>query len=316
MKSTQQERCLEVLPRLGMSPDNVRKAFNFIFAPQRQSRKQTGDELTWDILIKDIRLAINGIATNRTKWKAPYREAYEEYLAILRQTKADIESARRSVMVVDPSNPDGPRLPATVHDVHAIAVKRNKKLGLDGPTCTASWQTWIDPSVRAALTLRFARIHQLELGGKGTPPRPFMGDNIKRNAKDMLARHRTMIKYNRERMADGATTHPTSTTYYGAVHLAALRQFELALERWETSFTLNQMIALTDPLPVNWHAMLEPAMRERLRRAEKDPGDIDTQGITSFYCERPATHAYDTPEDIAETKGEPTAPASTDADWD
>ena len=296
MKSTMQERCLEVLPRLGMTPDNVRRAFNFIFAPNSRGRKETGNELVWDALVKDIRTAINGIATNRTKWKPAYREAYEEYLALLRQTKLDIEAARRAVMVPDPDNPDGPKLPASVDDVHRRAVARNKKLGIDGPTCGATWQSWVDPAVRAALTNKFLRIHQLELSGKGTPPRPFMADNIRRNAKDMIARHRSMISHSRERLADGTTAHPTATTLYGALHLAALRQFERALEQWETKFVLNQMVALTDPLPVNWHAMLEPAMRERLRRAEKDPRDIDRQGLDSFYIEKGDTPAAPTAE--------------------
>ena len=300
MKSTAQERCLEVLPRLGMNPDNVRKAFNFIFAPSSKGRAETNAELVWDSLLKDIRAAINGVATNRTKWKAEYRDAYEDYLTVLRQTKVDIETARATVMMRDPDNPDGPRLPATVGDIHRRAVARNKKLGIDGPTCGMAWQTWVEPGVRAALTQRFERIHQLELAGKGTPPRPFMGDNIRRNAREMLAKHRTMIDNTRATLADGPTEHPTSTTLYGALHLAALRQFEIALDRWATEFKRNQHIALAEPLPVNWHAMLTPTMRERLRRAEKDPTDIDRQGLDSFYVE----------------KGEPPAAPTADADWD
>jgi hypothetical protein len=126
-----------------------------------------------------------------------------------------------------------------------------------------------------------------------------MGANIRRTAQGALKRFRTFIDNTKATLADGPTEQPTATTLYGALHLAALRQFELALDKWEKDYDRNQSVALTDPLPVNWHAMLSPTMRERIARAERDPTDIDNEGLSGFYLEKetPAPASADTQTD-------------------
>jgi len=293
MKTSAQDRLRYALEVHGLREDIQRKIFNYVFAPKAGSRKRVATEMTWEQLKRDIRGAIASTASNRRNWRADYVDIFEDYLKLLRQTRDTIESTWATAMMPDPDakgNPDAPRVPASVAEISRRARLMNQKNGIDGPTCSTMWQTWIDPAARHAIERRFDDAFIAATGGKGTKPRPFLATNVRRVTKTQLTRLRAFFANQRRILADPDVTArddtPLATTPYAALQLAAIRMAERAVDAWEQTRAIDAMHALSDPLPVDWRHLLEPAMRERLRKADEQPQLVDLEGIRDFYVEK------------------------------
>lgn len=285
MTTTIRERLVHALRACRISASNQDRILNYCFGPASVVDRSTQqNELTWANLRGDVRAALKSVTTNRTKWPAHYAPIYEDYVAVIRQAQADIDSAFH-MLIKDPTNPNGPKIPPTLADIRRLADKRIQKTG-HGPTCTSAWPTWVEPSVRAALIERFD-IAYAKQGGKGNRPRPFVTNELHRQSELQCARFHAFFERQRNNLKVPDQPHNVANTAFGALHLCAIRMAELHVERWEKAARLDPYHGLDNPLPVNWLHLLTPEMRERLRNADKNPDLISLDGITNFYMEGP-----------------------------
>lgn len=283
MRTTALDRLVTSLTARRFSAETIRLICNDVFSPTIGRRSVLAAESTWDNLEHEVRAAIKAVATNRSKWPPQYKELYERYLALIREARDDIDNAR-NMLVRDPDTPDGPKVPAKVADITRLAAKRNAKTNTNGPTCTATWQTWIDPKARDDLINAFDAVF-LDNKTKGNRPRPFMGGNIKSHTEAAITRLESFIERQRTVLTIPGLRHPTAPTPYAALHLAAIRMAERALDKWKAEYKRDPYIALTNQLPVNWMHLLEPEMRARIIAADKNPASVSPEGLSAFLTE-------------------------------
>lgn len=283
MRTTAAQRLLAAMEAHGIDPSKARMVFNAVHAPAGKTRAMVGEELSWAALQDSILRTERLTTSNRKKWRPEYRALYEEYVTVLRKIRDDIYDAR-NMLVRDPDDPHGAKVPATIKDITRLCAKRNAKTGVEGPTCTNAWQTWVAPDVRRNLCDRFDAAHALA-GRKGASPRPFLSTATRQRVENTLENHRTFIARQRSVLCIPNMRHTVASTPYAALHLAAIRMAERELDNWESQHKRDPYLALNAPLPVNWLHLLAPDMRKRIAAADKNPKDVSLRGLDKFLME-------------------------------
>lgn len=284
------DRLQQVLIHCNVPRDMQRQIQNAMFSPtstflaaqKREARTNNG----WDALRDEVRAVLRGLKSNVGKQPAYIREEYEAYISVVAQVCNDIDAAR-CMLVKDRTtdDPDAPRVPATLADIKRMAERRNAADPENpGPRCTSQWPTWVHPETVTTVCDAFLRAYALANRGQGKRVRPFLTLPLLDYNKARLKLFRGFITSQREAMATiWPTDNPQSHVPHHALHLCALRMAERYLDVWDSKFTKDKYHALHDPLPIQWTHLLDPTMRERIRRADADPQDMSTEGLGTYY---------------------------------
>lgn len=292
---THYDRTDQALRHFGVPADMHRKIMNALFAPNSKwasaQKKSARIENSWKTLLDDVRAALRGLTSNVHKQEGEMRVLYEQYIDLVRQARDEITYAS-ILLLKDKTNPDGPKIPATLDDIRRIAAKRNAKLGIDGPTCTARWHTWVAPADRIALRRAFDLAYTRSLRGAGKRVMPFLTADIVQYNKTRMEVLRNFIADQRAAMTNWSpddTRDPTDNRQpyshipHHALHLCALRMAERALDQWEASLRTDKYHGLDNPLPIAWTHLLDSPMRERIRAGDENPSSVSVIGLDSFY---------------------------------
>lgn len=285
------DRLSAAMTHFNVSVDMQRKLINAVFSPHSSYnatlKKSARVENTWKTLTDDVRAVLRGLASNRYKQHDDMRELYDQYIGMVRTARDDIVAAS-GVMIKDRTNPDGPKIPATLDDIRRLAANRNRKLGIDGPTCTSRWHTWIAPADRAAMRTAFEIAYAKAQRGAGKRVTPFLTSDVVQYNKTRMETLRGFIADQRAAMTayrpdDHEHRQPMSNIPHHALHLCALRMAERALDDWAKSLAKDKYHGLDNPLPVQWTHLLDATMRERVRSVDENPSAVTLIGLEQFY---------------------------------
>lgn len=285
MRPSYHTKLTRALERQRIPADKAREIINDVFSPASTLLKTVKAETAFDNIIANIRAAKRSVTSNRTKWVPALVPLYEDYLAVLDRTINDVRDAS-ALMLKDPDDPKGTRVPATLERITAIAAKRNahaRQAGqFPGPSCTANWVSWVDPNECHRIILAFDQAYTLMQRGQGRRFIPFSTASLAKDTHRGIHRHRAFIEAQRTALAD--RPNGKGSTHYRALHLCALRMAELWLDGYERALKTKHRHPATDPIPVHWMHLLTSDMRQRVRDADADPSQpIDPTGLGSFY---------------------------------
>ena len=294
-------RLRAVLVLNSVPPDLQRRIMNGMFSPVNNIgailRQQARIENAWTVLLDDVRHVLQGLRSNVHKQPEYTKEIYARYIDTVLKARDDITAASM-MLVKDPDNPEGTRIPATLKDATRLAAKRNAALKDNGPTCNSRWHTWVHPDtiieLRNAFEVAYAKAGRK--GGKRVTP--FLTPEVARYNMTRLTTLRAFIESQRQVLARNYPSNtPFSHVPHHALHLCALRMAERTLDVWEEADAKNKYHGLDNPLPVKWVHLLDHTMRERVARADASPQDVSLEGIEAFYKDEAAstpTHAVNT----------------------
>lgn len=273
-----------------INPAVIRDVVNQVFGIHaRDNLSRIRNERSFQRILDDVRITRRNLISNRSKWPKELVELYEEYISVLDQVMADVRSCM-VMMVKDPLDPEGPRIPATPKRIAELAEKRNAAARAKGeplgPACNALWVSWVEPATITRLIEAFDTAYTTINRGRGNRFMPFHTTSLKNVTKGMIERHRTFIRDQREAIlaADKGSdkVYDRSSTLYGALHLCALRMAEITLDQYERDVRAKRLSMAANPIPVNWMHLLTPEMRKRVRDADTDPSSVTPEGLTSF----------------------------------
>ena len=290
-----------------------RGIMNAMFTPNSSHAKSVKQSMrienAWKTLIDEVRAVVRGLMSNRYKQHEDIRPLYDQYIDLVRQARDDITAASM-LTIKDKADPNGPKVAATPEDVKRMAANRNRKLGIDGPTCTSRWHTWVAPADRKALRDAFETAYAKAQRGAGKRVTPFLTSDVTQHNKTRMEVLTNFIAAQRRALAVSDPLmgldldRPYSHIPHHALHLCALRMAELNLHRWKTAIAKDKYHGLDNPLPVQWTHLLDHDMRERLRAGDENPASVTIAGLESFYRDDGSARAQipETPEQIAANK--------------
>ena len=301
MPKSLETRMLATLLSRGVPWRVAKETINDLFGipeVRGENRKKNNGFAT---LKAEVRAVIRTLKSNRNNRIPALRPTYLEYETLIRKVLADIEEAEL-LMLKDPEDPEGPKKPATLHQIATLAKNRNRALLRQnlplGPECNTSWPTWVAPATRASMVLAFEKQYALYTADKTHPGRrfvPFVTASTTKRTNALIVRHRKFIDDMRSTLAD--CPEGQASTPYRALHLCALRMAEMWLDKYEKNVALQTLNPAVTPVPVNWQHMLSPEMRQRIRTADANPEEpVSPEGLGSYLS------AY-TPDKGEETEG-------------
>lgn len=225
----------------------------------------------WKAMLSALATDRRSISQNMGKRSEDMRPLYEEYLCIMDAVK---EKMCIASLTQSPS------------EAHAAALKANESRVLEGKapngTNSSHWPTWVPPRIRDAfntkLSATYARTHQRQ----GTRFTPFMTATHRTYTKQVTDNTLATIKRIRSTHASHGAT--TGYTPYRALYLCAARMAEKELYIRLKGYELGTHNTIDHPLPVNWLALLDAPMRERLREAQENPNAVSPEGLDHFYA--------------------------------
>lgn len=287
MRVSVQDRLLRALSRRDIPFHIQREVVNEVFVLRSPIRDELRREASFASLISAVVAAKRTVMGNKTKWHPALVTLYEEYVALLTQTH-DTMVHMQNMMVPNPEDPHGARVPATLAIITALAKRKNDKCARDGlpplPSCTAAWPTWVAPADKTRLIEAFDTAYARMGRGRGKRFIPFHTTALAHSMGRAVLRHRKFIDDMRAATCD--RPDGKGSTHYRALHLCALRMAELWLDNYEKDIRLKHRHPATDPVPVNWTHMLTSDMRQRVAAADANPTDyIDPTGLGSFLDE-------------------------------
>lgn len=297
------------LARHGVAPHTsaaiLHECFGVASAPRRRMAQS---DAAFDLIQQEVRDHRRTVLGNKSKWRPELVHLYEHYISILDGIIADVDACR-AVMVRNPEDPNGPKIPATLADITRISAKKNRQLCGDDfdpdserdihvfmePPRTSVWTSWVSPIVVDHIATAFVDAYAACGAGKGQRFRPFVTVETRRRRARQIAIHRTFIDNQRESIfkASPPDERGRVASLYGALHLTALRQAERMLDSIEkpdyrsTYARATRGHPVLDAVPVNWRHLLTPEMRKRLKAADEDPSSITPNGLDSYYLHMP-----------------------------
>ncbi len=284
MRISAQTRLRRALDRREIPEHIQREVFNATFAKHSTALDMLTSETSFDVVLDGARRAKRALLSNKAKWPDELAPHYANYARCIQSVVDDIETTRM-LLLKNPDNPSGPKVPASLSRITAIAAKRNAKQRAnhepEGPTCGASWPSWVEPELRQSIVDAFDRAYALMGRGRGRRFTPFHTTAIAQDMNRAIIRHRRFIDDQRLVLADRRDGR--GSTHYRALHLCALRMAEMWLDGYERDIKARVRNPSTHPIPVNWMHMLTKDMRDRVRDADDNPAGISAVGLTSFY---------------------------------
>jgi hypothetical protein len=279
MRTSVQTKLRAALDAYRVPLDTQQGILNAVFNRASTENATTKAVSAFDLLLCEVRAARRAVMGNKGKADVAFLPLYEEYVSMTDRAVADIDAAKH-MLLKNPEDPDGARVPATLTRITAIAAKRAAHAEANGlpptPTCTASWPSWIDPAERKRIVEAFDARYTALNKGSGRRFIPFSTVELTRSMDRAIAKHHKFIAHQRAVLGEG-------TTHYIALHLCALRMAELWLERYVGDVKKRRKNPGIDPIPVNWMHLLTRDMRARVRAADADPSaPIDATGLHSF----------------------------------
>lgn len=239
----------------------------------------------WQAMLAQVRYVRRTVLTNKARWPAEERPVYEDYVRVLDAIMARMDKARDTI------NPDT-GLTFTPEEFALTRVGKESK----GACLPTRWQTWCPTEVALDLIRRMDVVRQ---GKKGRGHALFWTASDAKQLEAQAQRHRTTISNIRTSYATrwASDTEPLSNHPYGALWLCAARMAERKLVRLLNPAS-SEGPMWERVMPANFHALLTPEMRVRLRRSRVDPNDVDLTGLHDFY-DRLVQRAHPiTPEDL------------------
>lgn len=235
------------------------------------TNKAVRTDSKWKAMLAALATDRRSISQNMGKRSEDMRPIYEEYLCIM-------DAVKEKMCIAS--------LTQTPEQAHAAALKANEARAIEGKTPNgtnaAHWPTWVPPRIRDAfntkLSATYARTHQRQ----GTRFTPFMTAAHRQYTKQVM--DNTLATIKRIRSTHATDTNGTSGyTPYRALYLCAARMAEKALYTRLKGYELGTHNTIDHPLPVNWLALLDAPMRERLREAQVNPNAVSLEGLDHFY---------------------------------
>ena len=290
MKVSLQTKLRRALDRRDIPPHAQREVFNAVFFRLSAENVAIKEEAAFNALLSEVRAHRRSVRSNKLKVDPAIRHLYDEYVVLVEGAIADIEGA--AVMLLkNPDDPTGPRVPATLARITEMAARRAKHAKdthlPPTPLCNASWPSWVDPTARRNIIDAFD-VAYTQLGRtRGRRFIPFTTTSLVSATNRQIIRHRKFIESQRAALA--ATPAPAAGTgnsnhdLYRALHLCALRMAELWLDGYERDIKKGFKNMRTDPVPVNFRHLLTNELRARVRASVADPtAPIDPTGLASF----------------------------------
>jgi hypothetical protein len=247
----------------------------------------------WAALIKHTRHVRRSLTGNRHQWNVDAAPLYAEYVGLMDAVLARIQAAQLTYASIEQCT-NAARQRAADKGLIGQMTK------LRGPTvvpytlpeyaqCNKQWPTWIPPRVIADFLLRLEAHYALKglKGSVGKRLRPFTTvadckavDERAKNLSTALRRMRSLYVIGGN---DKAYAHRGDTPYK-ALMLTAMRQAERTLERIQSELRSGVRPYWDSQVPVDWRALCEPAMRQRLRDADKHPENLTLDGLGDYYA--------------------------------
>jgi hypothetical protein len=262
---------LRITETLRSFPEIPMPAIHAVVAALSTTNKEVRTDSKWKAALAALAADRRSIAQNMGKRTEDMIPLYTDYLAILDAVR---EKMRIAAMHGTPS------------EAHAAARKANEARALAGKepngTCTTYWPTWVPPRVRDDFNTRLAAHYARAHARKGTRFTPFMTATHRKYTKQVMDNTLAIIKRIRSTHAsvEGGTS---GYTPYRALYLCAARMAEKALYIRIKGYELGTHNTIDHPLPVNWLALLDAPMRERLRQAQENPHAVTLDGLDHFY---------------------------------
>jgi len=265
------ERVAKALNRWDIRPDIRREVANAIM----NSASWQVERERWVRILNPLKHHLRSARTNLTHHPVQIRPLVGTYIDVLNRTYAII--VQRSETIDDA----GQRRPVSYFTKEAVRLNAERaaagrpNLGVRN----THWQSWVPPDVVRSVRAEFERAYA-ELGRvQGKRVLPFAPQ-----AERLADRER--IKALRRQFRDVRLehNHPRAFDLIGALHLAAVRMAERALNDY-AAFGSNDYQWDT-PRPITWTGYLTPEMRERLSQGRDSPTGIATDGLLGFMQER------------------------------
>ncbi len=242
-----------------------------VLAALSTTNKKVRIESKWKAMLSALASDRRSIAQNMDKRSADMRPFYVEYLTILDTVREKMRIAATQ---------------GTPEQAHALALKTNEARIVEGKppngTNATYWATWVPPRIREDFAARLSAHYTRTRQRQGTRFTPFVTGTHRAQAKQAADNLRATIG----RIRDTHASHPgaaTGYTPYRALYLCAARMAEKALYARQQGYALGTHNTIDHPLPVNWLALLDAPMRERLRAAQDNPHAVTLDGLAHFY---------------------------------
>jgi len=241
----------------------------------RNTSKSERTSIAWKRIFSILAADKRSIVNNQGKRPEYLKQVYAEYLALIEKVHTRMKIAQ---------------LHGSPEDAERAAAKLNADRAHAGEpplgACSTHWATWIPPKVREDFCHKVTVAY--EHAGRRVTNKfiPFCPPNQRRVIHTMIVNLKKAIKRVRSRHE----SYPGANhgyTPYRALYLAAARMAERGLDKITKGYELGALNPIDNPPPVNWLALVEPAMRARLRAAQENPHDVDLQGLETFYAPLP-----------------------------
>jgi hypothetical protein len=263
---------LRITETLRSFPEIPTHAIHAVTAALSTTNKEVRIESKWNSMLAALAVDRRSIAQNMDKRTETMRPLYVEYLNLM-------DAVREKMRIAS--------MHGTPEQAHSAAVKANEVRILEGKapngTCTTYWPTWVPPRVRDDFNTRLAAQYTRMGTRKGTRFTPFTTSTHRKYTKQV--KDNTLSTIKRIRSTHATDIGGTSGyTPYRALYLCAARMAEKELYTRLKGYELGTHNTIDHPLPVNWLALLDAPMRERLREAQVNPNAVSLEGLDHFYA--------------------------------
>lgn len=266
-----------------------RELINGIVDMRRRTPTERADG-EWGDLIAAVTRARTSVTSNKPRWHASLCALMQEYADIL----------TRVINLMRTQSIAYPTVAACAAATKAKNEKRVNMRELPLGERDHHWQSWVPPHIVQDLSLRvaqaYAERYRSGASTRGKRFYPFQPTYERVTLEKQIARARKAIDNLRyqARDDDGVSDkhrsgpgYATGSTPYRALILCACSQATRELKRIENDVDRGITPVYAATIPVNWQALLDPALRTRLRDASKNPNLVDTEGLDSFYVPSP-----------------------------
>lgn len=267
MKRTTYDIVAAALARHNTPPDLTARILADLARKPTTAPKAPRDA-QWDALIGAAKAERRRLKSNLDKREPGHKPLHEAYIALLDRVVQDMQEAQLR------GTPAQATAAAARINAERMASGKNS-----GATWGSTWQSWVPPNIRTRFEQEFDKAYGA-VARKGGRFVPFAPPGMKKqdaqhvkSLRETFARIRGLM----DPLKTGAAETP-----YRALWLCAVRQAELALDRWVKGCADGTVDRVSTPLPVNWAHLLDSAMRHRLREAAQQPALVSAEGLSGF----------------------------------
>lgn len=228
-------------------------------------------DVAWAALLDELQTDRRSIMGNLSTRPAYLREHYLAYISIMDKVR------ERMLIAQSKGTPEDARRAAAI----ANAQREQEGKPVNG-TDSNTWVSWVPPRVREQLCAAVSQAYVAAGSVRGKRFVPFTSTAKRRELKqrtDNLTKTIKRVRSTHESFPNSGRAY----TPYRALYLCAARMAEKELYRRLKAYELGTQNPIDNPLPVNWLALLDAPMRQRLRQAQENPHAVSPEGLAHFY---------------------------------